>query len=124
MGDNETTEVKATPAPVATTAEKPAVKPDPIKVKKKDKKLVLKPDAAPHLTGRLLQVEIGSSGIEITMKGKKGKQEVFSLKGMNTAAIPAAAALLAGLLESKAKLRVDFTSSGDNRTVHKLRANA
>jgi hypothetical protein len=119
MGENETPEVKATAAPVA---EKPAVKAAPVKEKKKDKKTVAKPEAAPHVTGRLLQVEIGASGIDFTIKGKKNKSEVFSLKGLDASARPAAAAMLATLLESKAKLRVEFTSSGETRTVNKLRA--
>jgi hypothetical protein len=121
MGENEATESKVTAAPVVAT-EKAAVKAASTENKKKDKPLVAKPETVPHLTGRLLQVEIGSGGVEFAIKGKKSKAEVFSLKGMDASAMPAAATLLAGLLESKAKLRVEFTAMGDTRTVNKLRA--
>jgi chromatin remodeling complex protein RSC6 len=122
MGENETTEVKAPAAPQAAAAEKPVVKTEATKDKKKEKRTVAKPDAAPHLTGRLLQVEISTKGVEFAVKGKKGKAEVFSLKGMDAAAVPAAAAMLANLLGSKTKLRVEYTMSGDARTVSKISA--
>ena len=122
MGENEATEIKTPAALPAVTAEKPAAKAAPLKEKKKDKKPVAKPDAVPHLTGRLLHVEISAKSVEFAIKGKKGKAEVFSLKGMDASAIPAAAAMLASLLESKTKLRVEYMSAGDARTVSKIRA--
>lgn len=122
MGENEATEVKALAAPVVAILEKPTVKATLPKEKKKDKKTVAKPDPTPHVTGRLLHAEIDAKGIEFAIKGKKGKAETFSLKGLDSAVMPAAAAMLAGLLESKTKLRVEYTTSGDARTVSKLRA--
>jgi hypothetical protein len=122
MGENETIEVKAPAAPAAAPLEKLVAKTPTTKDKKKDKKLVLNPEGVPHLTGRLLNVEVGSSGVEFAIKGKKGKAESFNLKGMDASAVPGAAAMLATLLESKTKLRVEFTTSGDTRTVSKLRA--
>ena len=125
MGENETIEVKAPVAPIVPAAaplEKLTLKAPSTKDKKKDKKLVSSPEVVPHLTGRLLNVEVGSGGVEFAIKGKKGKAELFNLKGMDATAVPAAAAMLASLLESKTKLRVEFTTSGDARTVSKLRA--
>ena len=122
MGENETPEVKALASPPAVVPEKPAVKAAPTRDKKKDKKTVAKPEAVPHVTGRLMQVEISAKGVEFAIKGKKGKAEVFTLKGMDSSAVPAAAAMLATLLESKTKLRIEYTSSGESRTVSKIRA--
>lgn len=122
MGENESTEVKTLEAPVAATLEKPVAKVSPSKSKKKDKKLVAKPAGGPHLTGRLMQVEISATGVEFAIKGKKGKPEVFSLKGIEASTVPAAAAMLASLLESKTKLRVEYTTTGEARTVSKIRA--
>ena len=125
MGENETIEVRAPVAPTAPAAaplEKLTLKAPTAKDKKKDKKLVSNPEVVPHLTGRLLSVEVGSGGVEFAIKGKKGKAETFTLKGMDATAAPAAAAILASLLESKTKLRVEYTTSGDARTVNKLRA--
>lgn len=125
MGENETIEVRPPVAPIAPAAaplEKLTLKAPTAKDKKKDKKLVPNPEVVPHLTGRLLSVEVGSGGVEFAIKGKKGKAETFTLKGMDATAAPAAAAMLASLLESKIKLRVEYTTSGDARTVNKLRA--
>ena len=116
MGENVTTDVKTLPAPVSVVVEKPTVKPVPTKDKKRHKKTVAKPESAPHVTGRLMLVEISANGLEFTVKGKKGKAEVFSLKGMDASALPAAAAMLATLLERKSKLRVEYTISGDSRS--------
>jgi hypothetical protein len=117
MRENEVNEVKAVPA----IAAKPDVKAAPKKVKKKDKKPVATPEAIPHVTGRLQSVEVGADGVEFAVKGKKGKAEIFSLQGMEPSAVPAAAALLAGLVVSKAKLRVEYAMTGENsRTVKNI----
>ncbi len=118
MGENEVSDVKTAP----TIAAKPEVNAATKKDKKKDKKPVTTPEAVPHVTGRLLHVEVGANGVEFAVKGKKGKTEVFSLKGMELSAVPAAAALLAGLVVSKAKLRAEYVMTGENsRTVKNIR---
>ena len=124
MGENETTDVKTLPASVSVVVEKSLVKPVPNKDKKKDKKTIAKPETAPHVTGRLMLVEISAKGVEFEVKGKKGKAEQFSLKGMDASALPAAAAMLATLLERKSKLRVEYTISGDSRIVSKICAHS
>ncbi len=123
MGENETVEVKVPAAAVLAVVEKPIVKAAAKKTKKKDKKPVATPDAAPHVTGRLLHMEVGTDVVAFAIKGKKGKAEVFTLKGMDSSAVPATAAMLASLVASKTKLRVEYsTSNENNRLVKMIRA--
>lgn len=54
---------------------------------------------------------------------KKGKAEEFSLRGLDASGLPAAAALLAALVASKSKVRVEFSMTAEGgRTVNKIRA--
>lgn len=122
MGEIGTTEATSPAAPAAATLEKPAALATSSKDKKKDKKTVAKPEAVPHVTGRLLHVEIGTKSVEFAIKGKKGKAEVFTLKSMDAAAVAAGAAMLASLIGHKTKLRVEYATSGETRTVSKIRA--
>jgi hypothetical protein len=125
MGENEAIETKALAAVVLAVDGKSIAKAAEKKDKKKDKKLVASLDATPHITGRLLHVEVGVTGVAFAIKGKRGKAEEFSLKGMETFAIPAATSLLAGLVASKSKLRVEFSVTSDNvRVVKKIRAHS
>lgn len=125
MGDNEGTEAKTQAAAVPSAAEMPAVKAMAKKDKKKDKKPSETLDAAPHVTGRLLHVDVGVNGVAFAIKGKKGQTEEFSLNGMELTAVPAAAAVLAGLVASKTKLRVEFSADSEtDRTVKKIRAHS
>lgn len=125
MGENEAIEANAPVAVVPAVDEKSAVKTAVKKDKKKDKKPVATVDATPHVTGRLVHVEVDASGVAFAIKGKKGKAEEFSLKGMETFAIPAATALLAGLVASKSKARIEFSTASDNvRVVKKIRAHS
>lgn len=112
MSENETTDVK----PAAATPA--AVKKD----KKKDKRPSETAENLPHVTGRLLRFDVGTNGVEFSIRGKRDKTEVFSLKGMDATTMTAAAALMAGLLNSKTKLRVEYSTSGDSKLVSKIRA--
>jgi hypothetical protein len=125
MGENEAIEAKAPAAMVPAVDEKSVVKAEVKKDKKKDKKPVATIEATPHVTGRLLHVEVDASGVAFAIKGKKGKADEFSLKGMESFAIPSATALLAGLVTSKSKVRVEFSTTSDNvRVVKKIRAHS
>lgn len=125
MGENEVMEATALTAAPPTSAEKPVVKAPLKKTKKKDKKPLVTIEAVPHVTGRLLHMEAGTSGVTFAIKGKKGKVELFSLSGMELSSIPAAAAMLAGLVVSKTKLRVEFSMTSDNsRTIKKIHAHS
>jgi hypothetical protein len=125
MGESEVMEVKVPPAAVTPVAKKPEVKAAPKKDKKKDRKSAITIEAAPTVTGRLLYMEVGTSGVEFAIKGKKGKAEVFSLNGFAVSTLPAAAAMLAGLVVSKTKLRVEFSMNSESgRTINKIRAHS
>lgn len=122
MGENEMIEIK-TPETSEKVVEMPIVKTAPKKGKRKDKRPLITIEPAPHLTGRLLHVEIGSGGVAFAIKGKKGKAEEFSLRGLDASGLPAAAALLAALVASKSKMRVEFSMTAEGgRTVNKIRA--
>jgi hypothetical protein len=123
MGENEGTEVKSPSAVVPPAAEKPEAQATAKKDKKKDKKPSVTPDAMPHVTGRLLHLDVGANGVAFAIKGKKGQTEEFNLKGMELTTVPAVAAVLAGLVASKTKLRVEFSATNETgRIVKKIRA--
>ena len=124
MGENDisaATPVSTTTA-IAIPVEKPVVKAPAKGEKKKEKKPEPKVLPPPHVTGRLQSVDVSVSGVEFAVKAKKGKSELFSLKGFDPAFIPAASALLVSALAMEAKVRVVFVKSADgSRTVSTLR---
>lgn len=125
MGENEVMEATAPTAATQSVLENPVAQTAIGKAKKKDKKPLVAIEAAPHVSGRLLHMDVGASGVTFSIKGKKGKAELFSLSGMELSSIPAAAAMLAGLVVSKTKLRVEYSSTSDGgRVVKKICAHS
>jgi hypothetical protein len=117
MGENDLSPAKAPETPTAEPAK-------PASSKKSKKRSKPEMEVPPHITGRLLQVDVGASGVGFAVKGKKGKVEAFTLKGTEPFGA-LAASLLAALLAGKSKLRVEFTEqAGGSRTVLSLRAHS
>lgn len=80
-------------------------------------------DASPHVTGRVMHVEIDSADAAFSVKPKKGKIETFRLN--EAGFLASAATLLVAAIGSKAKVRVEYSEVSDGkRSVTKLRMQA
>jgi hypothetical protein len=123
MGDTEMNDSKtaATSAQATALPEKPATKVVPQKTKK-EKKAKVPVEPVPHVTGRATQLEVGASGVQFSVKAKKGKVEEFNLKGFESGLIPAALAMIAAAVTNGAKIRVEYSTAAEGgRSVTRLR---
>jgi hypothetical protein len=124
MGDSDATATRTPAASAVAGAEEPAAKPSVKKGEKANKKPAMTVEGNPHVTGRLLLVEIGANGVEFSVKGKKGKAMAFSLNGFEQSRMTAATALLGSVLQNKGKLRVEYTAAGDSKGVTRISAHS
>jgi hypothetical protein len=67
------------------------------------------------VSGKLTHLAVGPSGIEFSIKGKKGKAESFNLSDLPNAIMPSAAAMLTTASVGRTKIRLEFSSLAEGQ---------